>query len=140
MLNRLIGPISSLPGDGRISQISVTAVYPWILGIQQPTESNMRLEKRHWPLVYHYTKFDAPPVAADNFLEADLVGLKSFLGPNYYLVKPREFIAQGNSTLANLDEGNDIYTAKVADIVASLYKPVEITTTGGDKRSGEVEI
>jgi hypothetical protein len=131
MLNRMIGPISALPGDGRISQISITAVYPWVLGIQEPPDSNTRLEKRHWYLVYIYAKFDAPPVAAESFIEADLIGLKSFLGPNYYLFKPEEFTGRNN------EEGITAYTGtgdnvQASEVFAYLYEPVEIRSKNAD--------
>jgi hypothetical protein len=85
VFNRIIGPLSSLSDDGRISQICLDAVYPWILGLQQPDDSNVQLERRHWPLVYLHSVFDEPPVSAPSLNEAMLIGLKSFIGPKFYL-------------------------------------------------------
>jgi len=105
MLNRIIGPISSLSDDGRISQISIDAVYPWIMGLQQPADSLIHLEKRHWNLVFMHSSFDSPPVEAENMREAMLVGLKSFLGPQFYLVKVEDFyLASGAMTMSQLKD------------------------------------
>jgi hypothetical protein len=92
LFNRIIGPLASLSDDGRLSHICVDAVYPWILGLQQPDESNVHLERRHWPLVYLHSVFDEPPVAAESLIEAMLVGLKTFLGPHYYLINLEELL------------------------------------------------
>jgi hypothetical protein len=85
--------LSSLPGDTKISQIAVDVLFPWILGEEEPEAEHVSFERRHWPLVFAYSKFDAPPVSSDNFAEAMILGLQTFIGPNYYLCIPLDFVA-----------------------------------------------
>jgi hypothetical protein len=101
VLNRAQGRIlSALPGDTKISQIAVEVVFPWILGEEEPEYLHVSFERRHWPLVFSYAKFDAPPVYSENFSEAMLCGLRSFLGPNFYLLKFADFLADKAFTFA----------------------------------------
>lgn len=117
LLNRIIGPLASLSDDGRISQISVDAIYPWILGVMEPEESNVQLERRHWDLVYLHSIFDAPPVVSETFKEAMLIGLKSFFGPNHYLFKVEDYLMAGPLQLTTeelvLQIGADLYTPSI---------------------------
>lgn len=84
--------LSALPGDVKLSQIAVDVVFPWILGEEEPSMELTSLERRHWPLVFAYAEFDAPPVYSEGFAEAMLCGLRSFLGPKYYLVDFQDFL------------------------------------------------
>jgi hypothetical protein len=93
IFNRYTGWLGSLSDE--VAQLSLNYVLPWILGRERPVMPHMSVPRNQWPIVYmqnpNFLKalFD---VEEDDYLLAQLYGLRSFLGPNKYLFKPQDYI------------------------------------------------
>jgi len=85
--NRLTGELDGVSAnDESDAVIRIGVVYPSNLKVCPPDILGLKLERRHWPMIYQYLAIRDPIVVVGTSRESNFYCQQSFTGPNYYLV------------------------------------------------------